>query len=317
MLSTVVRISVALFGVAALFGRPCAGALRTAFASTRALLPRRECFTRLAAQQTPGRAYTLPLRLPLPWTTIASIAHGPGNMQTLAPGISTRARRRGAAPSTARSAARRSDNPEAAENGPKQSEDDIVGQLEEIESATAVLWPQKKRRSPSVSRGSAGKESAGGSKRKKAGVDQGKRDGKRQAESILAQDAATDADGTMVISVKKEANAKRVRPGSDGASSPSSSPSKKRVPIAPGSLTPPEGWKEIYDLVWELRLARDAPVDWAGCEVVGKGDEFHILVALMLSSQTKDQVVSEAMQALKARGRLRPGRGVGVRSLYL
>ena len=60
----------------------------------------------------------------------------------------------------------------------------------------------------------------------------------------------------------------------------------------PGSLPPPEGWKQIYDLVWELRLARDAPVDWAGCEVVGKGSEFHILVALMLSSQTKDQVVS-------------------------
>jgi len=33
-LSTVVRISVALLGVASLFGRPCAGALRTAFAST-------------------------------------------------------------------------------------------------------------------------------------------------------------------------------------------------------------------------------------------------------------------------------------------
>ena len=65
-------------------------------------------------------------------------------------------------------------------------------------------------------------------------------------------------------------------------------------------MPPPEGWREIYDLVWELRLARDAPVDWAGCETVGKGDEFHILIALMLSSQTKDQVVSEAMTALKA-----------------
>ena len=83
-------------------------------------------------------------------------------------------------------------------------------------------------------------------------------------------------------------------------SSPASSPSKKRVPIAPGSLPPPEGWRAIYDLVVELRAARDAPVDWAGCEVVGRGDEFHILIALMLSSQTKDQVVSETMFALKA-----------------
>jgi len=83
--------------------------------------------------------------------------------------------------------------------------------------------------------------------------------------------------------------------------SPSSSPSKRRVPIVPGSLPPPEGWKQIYDLVWELRLARDAPVDWAGCEVVGKGSEFHILVALMLSSQTKDQVVSHIIVRARAR----------------
>ncbi len=83
-------------------------------------------------------------------------------------------------------------------------------------------------------------------------------------------------------------------------SSPSSPASKKRVPIAPGTRPPPEGWREVYELVTELRLERDAPVDWAGCEVVGKGNPFHILVALMLSSQTKDQVVHDAMRALQS-----------------
>ncbi|KAJ1492066.1 hypothetical protein T484DRAFT_1881661, partial [Baffinella frigidus] len=101
------------------------------------------------------------------------------------------------------------------------------------------------------------------------------------------------------------------------------SPRKLAVKIEPGSLTPPEGWKEIYDLVWELRkerdapeiydlvwewrTERDAPVDWAGSEALGvdeqgRVDKYHVLVALMLSSQTKDQVVADAMRKLKARG---------------
>jgi len=67
----------------------------------------------------------------------------------------------------------------------------------------------------------------------------------------------------------------------------------------------PKGWREIYDLVLELRKERDAPVDWAGSESLGTNqesgevNEYHTLIALMLSSQTKDQVVAEAMQNLK------------------
>ncbi len=36
--------------------------------------------------------------------------------------------------------------------------------------------------------------------------------------------------------------------------------------------------------------------------MTGQVDKYHVLIALMLSSQTKDQVVAEAMSALKARG---------------
>jgi hypothetical protein len=49
-------------------------------------------------------------------------------------------------------------------------------------------------------------------------------------------------------------------------------------------------------------------VDWAGSESLGVDpdtgvlDKYHVLIALMLSSQTKDQVVAEAMAALRAKG---------------
>ena len=68
-----------------------------------------------------------------------------------------------------------------------------------------------------------------------------------------------------------------------------------------------EGWRKLYDLTLELRKERDAPVDWAGSESLGKDpitgeiDKYHALISLMLSSQTKDQVVAEAMGKLRAR----------------
>lgn len=51
-----------------------------------------------------------------------------------------------------------------------------------------------------------------------------------------------------------------------------------------------------------LRSERTAPVDSMGGHVLGADDPFHVLVALMLSSQTKDQTVAEAMARLKAHG---------------
>eukprot|EP00961_Rhodomonas_salina_P196670 2654352-Rhodomonas_salina.3 len=72
----------------------------------------------------------------------------------------------------------------------------------------------------------------------------------------------------------------------------------KEEPVSSEAATivPPDGWRKIYDLVVELRKERDAPVDWAGSEALGVDkstnqiDKFHVLIALMLSSQTKDQV---------------------------
>lgn len=73
------------------------------------------------------------------------------------------------------------------------------------------------------------------------------------------------------------------------------------------SVEPPSDWEEIYRLVKEMRLtgrASNAAVDTMGCERLAgkdasaKDKRFHTLVALMLSSQTKDTVTAETMGRL-------------------
>ncbi|KAL7575861.1 hypothetical protein ACA910_003177 [Epithemia clementina (nom. ined.)] len=71
----------------------------------------------------------------------------------------------------------------------------------------------------------------------------------------------------------------------------------------------PKGWEEIYSLVEELRQDRTAPCDSMGCEALPTKDQgnlplyrFQVLVSLLLSSQTKDAMVAEAIQMMKRDG---------------
>lgn len=83
---------------------------------------------------------------------------------------------------------------------------------------------------------------------------------------------------------------------------------RKRQRIEPGSLDPPKDWELLYSLVEELRADRTAPLDSDGGEALPerqKGEKvyrYQVLIALMLSSQTKDAVVGEAMRALQEHG---------------
>jgi endonuclease-3 len=88
-------------------------------------------------------------------------------------------------------------------------------------------------------------------------------------------------------------------------------PARKTTDASTGTTTiqPPSDWQEIYSLVKEMRLtgpAANAAVDTMGCERLADADatprdrRFQTLVALMLSSQTKDTVNAEAMARLKA-----------------
>ena len=73
----------------------------------------------------------------------------------------------------------------------------------------------------------------------------------------------------------------------------------------PNRKPPKDDWKEVYDILVELRKDRTAPVDWAGSEALpeeGPHHAFQTLIALMLSSQTKDQMVSTVMRRLQKHG---------------
>ncbi len=100
---------------------------------------------------------------------------------------------------------------------------------------------------------------------------------------------------------------KRKTPSTNRRTVTNSSP-RKRKRIEPGSLDPPKDWLRLYAIVEELRQDRTAPLDSDGGEVLPerhRGEKvyrFQVLVALMLSSQTKDATVGEAMRALQKHG---------------
>lgn len=70
----------------------------------------------------------------------------------------------------------------------------------------------------------------------------------------------------------------------------------------------PPDWKKQLGYIREMRSGRDAPVDSMGAEkcydtaAPAHVRRFQVLVSLMLSSQTKDQVTAAAMQRLRAHG---------------
>ncbi|CAG8433005.1 6307_t:CDS:2 [Ambispora gerdemannii] len=63
---------------------------------------------------------------------------------------------------------------------------------------------------------------------------------------------------------------------------------------------PPVNWEQVYQSIKEYRLGINAPVDTMGCErLAEQTSRFQTLVALMLSSQTKDQITAEAINNLR------------------
>ncbi|CAK9783417.1 unnamed protein product [Cutaneotrichosporon oleaginosum] len=84
-----------------------------------------------------------------------------------------------------------------------------------------------------------------------------------------------------------------------------STPKKEKAAyLPPRAKAHPEPvkWREQYALIERMRAGIDAPVDTMGCErprtmqdLDAKTLRFHILISLMLSSQTKDAVTSQAV----------------------
>ncbi|KUI71476.1 hypothetical protein VM1G_06787 [Cytospora mali] len=75
-----------------------------------------------------------------------------------------------------------------------------------------------------------------------------------------------------------------------------------------GTIAPPSDWEEMYNIAKEMRLsgaAANAAVDTMGCERLAlrtaspRDQRFHTLIALMLSSQTKDTTNAVVMRRLQ------------------
>ncbi|XP_069427136.1 endonuclease III-like protein 1 isoform X10 [Ovis canadensis] len=71
----------------------------------------------------------------------------------------------------------------------------------------------------------------------------------------------------------------------------------------------PQDWRQQLDNIRTMRSGKDAPVDQLGAEHCfdpsaspKQVQRYQVLLSLMLSSQTKDQVTAGAMQRLRARG---------------
>ncbi|KXT03910.1 hypothetical protein AC578_9306 [Pseudocercospora eumusae] len=70
-------------------------------------------------------------------------------------------------------------------------------------------------------------------------------------------------------------------------------------------VSPPTNWEEVYNITAEMRKTRLAPVDTMGCESLAeetrspRDRRLQTLIALMLSSQTKDTVTAVAMKNLQ------------------
>ncbi|KAF1777523.1 DNA glycosylase [Phytophthora cactorum] len=107
----------------------------------------------------------------------------------------------------------------------------------------------------------------------------------------------------------------RLRSGGfgDGDDVLSSTDSKKKVKktTAKKERVPrkePNGWKDILHGIEQMRATKDAQVDKYGCEVFFDESfpphvcRFHVLIAAMMSSQTKDPVNAAAMGRLIKHG---------------
>jgi endonuclease-3 len=113
------------------------------------------------------------------------------------------------------------------------------------------------------------------------------------------------------VAVKEET--KEVSIAAIASSAKGSKPKKaRRVPAkkvkgAEGSVKtePPPNWEEMYALTRQMRNENVAPVDTMGCESLAdvntspRDQRFQTLVALMLSSQTKDTVTSVAIKGMQ------------------
>lgn len=150
------------------------------------------------------------------------------------------------------------------------------------------------------------------------------RDEKAQSESELSCAPASDSEGgeatvskkrkrgdAAPVSIKQESKEISITaiasPQKQGKPKRARRVPAKKIVCGDGSIKvePPPNWEDIYALTREMRNENVAPVDTMGCASVAdrsatpRDQRFQTLVALMLSSQTKDTVTSVAIKGMQ------------------
>lgn len=140
---------------------------------------------------------------------------------------------------------------------------------------------------------------------------------RKRGEKTPAAGIARRGKATTTVSLKPK-NLKAALEEQDIKADPDARPARgkpkkarrapaKKIVGANGSVKveSPANWEEIYALTKQMRAAHVAPVDTMGCESLAdvtrppRDQRFQTLVALMLSSQTKDTVTAVAMKNLQ------------------
>lgn len=109
-----------------------------------------------------------------------------------------------------------------------------------------------------------------------------------------------DEDGTSRKRKRGQKKEEDSGTGNRAAEQPPATKSGKRVKIVA-----PQNWEQMYAITTEMRKKIVAPVDTMGCESLAEAHRspldrrLQTLVALMLSSQTKDTVTAVAMKQLQ------------------
>ena len=102
--------------------------------------------------------------------------------------------------------------------------------------------------------------------------------------------------------IKKEVKIENVEP--QAAPETSSTLVKPKLQVTKTEYTPPDNWETLYRNIQEMRSKADAPVDTMGCTELYSGEatpvekRFQVLISLLMSSQTKDEVNAGAMKRL-------------------
>lgn len=188
-------------------------------------------------------------------------------------------------------------------------------ELAELEARTEILWPATKHRAkPEGGKAGGGEQVA----RKRAKKGEGLPEGQAvsaaapallETEVFARKETEVFSQQETEIVTQQETEvvgAEAVEPPVKGAKGSRKGKAQNVKAVELVRTEPPEDFDAIWDLAWELRKERDAPVDWAGSESLGTDrqtgnvDKYHSMIALMLSSQTKDQVVAEAVKAMQA-----------------